>query len=294
MPNNLKNAKVGVNNSAVYAFAVDCAPVSATVSPWAENEVNWAKVNGLLDESLLGNNYKNTITRLQFCSIAVKLAEALLEREIEAAPSGTFKDTDNIYVRKAYAAGITTGTGEGMFSPNATLNRQQMATFVHRALMYVRDNSGIRYTIYDSQLGSYTDSSKIAAWAKEPMAFMNALGLVKGTTDTTLAPTANCTIEQAILVAQRSLSADQIGWYQCIQSTDRTTMGAQGDEFDKRYRFGYAGHTQVTFQCGDRLWISGARLGGEKGYGLLPTTNPYTGETCWVVAEGLKPVKDMD
>lgn len=94
---------------------------------------------------------------------------------------GTFMDAGNIYVRKAYAAGITTGTSATEFSPNAALTSQQMATFIYRAFMYVRDNSEIRYTIYDSALGNYMDHWQIADWAKEPMAFMNALGLIIGT-----------------------------------------------------------------------------------------------------------------
>ena len=62
---------------------------------------------------------------------------------------GTFMDASNIYVRKAYAAGITTGTSATEFSPNAALTSQQMATFIYRAFMYVRDNSvsAIRSTI---------------------------------------------------------------------------------------------------------------------------------------------------
>ncbi len=34
----------------------------------------------------------------------------------------------------------------------------------------------------------------------EPMTFMNGLGLISGTSDTTLSPNANCTIEQALIL----------------------------------------------------------------------------------------------
>ena len=49
-------------------------------------------------------------------------------------------------------------------------------------------NSGYSYTSYTSKLASYTDNALVQSWAKEAMAFMNALDLVKGTTATTLNP----------------------------------------------------------------------------------------------------------
>ena len=111
--------------------------VTATVSGWAQNEVNWAAQNDLIDAALLGGNYTGSISRLQFCSVAVKMAERMTGKAITPAPSGTFTDTDNEYVRKAYAAGITTGAGGGKFNPNGALTRQEMATFLYRALTYV-------------------------------------------------------------------------------------------------------------------------------------------------------------
>ena len=160
-------------------------PATTATTTHPDIEVN---ANDLLDLSLLGNDYTWGINRQQFCSVAVKLAEKLTGKEIASAPAGTFNDTDNIYVLKAYSAGITSGTGEGTFSPYTTLTREQMATFIHRALMYVKNNSKIRYTPYESQLDSFSDSWSISSWAYEPMAFMNALGLIKGKSDTAIDP----------------------------------------------------------------------------------------------------------
>ena len=217
--NNALKATVARTSNNCFAVA-SSTYVTATTSGWARNDVNAASVEGLIDKSLLGNNYTANITRLQFASVAVKMAEKMTGKAITPAPSGTFTDTDNEYVRKAYAAGITSGTGDGTtFSPNSTLDRQQMATFLYRALQYVKDNSYTDYSIYDSKLGSYSDAGQIAGWATDSMAFMNALGLVNGS-DNKLMPSASCTIEQALLVALRSLDAGELGWYQCVKSTD--------------------------------------------------------------------------
>lgn len=89
----------------------------------------------------MGNDYTRPISRLQFCSVAVKLAEKMAGKAITPAPSGTFTDTGSEYARKASAAGITQGVGGGRFNPNGTLTRQEMATFLYRALQWVKANS---------------------------------------------------------------------------------------------------------------------------------------------------------
>lgn len=215
--------------------------VWANVSGWAKNDVQDAADNGLIDKALLGDDYTYTINRQQFASIAVKMAEEMLGKAIPAAPAGTFTDTDSEYALKAYAAGITTGTSATTFDPYGALTRQQMATFLFRALQYVKQNSDTEYTVYDSKLGYYSDFPQIADWATESMAFMNALGLINGTTDTTLAPNAPCTIEQALIVAYRSLDAGYIGWYQCA----KTVKG-----------FGKYSDLATHYAYGDRIWVT--------------------------------------
>ena len=266
---------------------------TAAMSDWAKSDVNFAQDNRLLDISLLGSDYTAPITRLQFCSVAVRLAEELTGKEIAAAPAGTFTDTDNLYVRKAYAAGITSGVSATEFNPDGTLNRQQMATFLYRTLRYVEKNSDYRYTDYTSRLSSYADSDQIQSWASESMAFMNALDLIKGTTETTLAPNGNCTIEQAVAVAYRSIYAHQIGWYQV-----KETIGYENPTSTD------ASYAKVT--AGSLVWITGNRMGGgtedtmldnmngkySGSYCNYPTVSPYTGQTVYLSAMKLRPVRN--
>lgn len=215
--------------------------VWAKVSDWAKNDVQAASDAGLIDVNLLGVDYSKPVNRLQFASVAVKMAEKMAGKTITPAPAGTFTDTSNEYALKAYAAGITTGVTATTFDPLGALNRQQMATFIYRALQYVKANSDTEYTVYTPKLGQYTDFTQIAGWANEAMGFMNALGLVNGTTATTLAPNANCTVEQALIVAYRSLDAGYIGWYQCVKP-------AKG--------FGTYSDLSTHYVYGDRVWIT--------------------------------------
>ena len=278
--------------------------VTAKMSNWAQNEVQWASQNGILDTSLLGNDYTKPITRLQFASIAVKLAEVLTGSAITPAPQGTFVDTDNEYALKAYASGITSGVSATEFAPNGTLTRQQMATFIYRALMYVRDNTNIRYTTYTPALEKYSDNWAIQDWAKTSMGFMNALGLVKGVSDAAIDPDGKCTIEQAALVANRSVNADQIGWYQMPYSTEEGLLIHASEFFESRYYFAPTAHapTQTTYYNGARVWVDEPEAGCQKAsenpsyienVGVLHTTEPFTGVRAYVPSTNFRPIKDL-
>lgn len=262
----------------------------AKTSAWAQSDVNLALNDDLLDASLLGGDYTKNITRLQFCSVAVRLAEALTGKPIAPAGSGTFTDTSNPYVLKAYAAGITTGVTAATFEPGGTLTRQQMAAFLYRTLRYVEKNSDYSYTSCTSKLASFTDRGQVQSWASEPMAFMNALGLITGTSAATLSPNGKCTIEQAVIVAERSIYAHQIGWYQ-VTAEDYSS-----------FCFDPAKGTQVNaaLRPGDMVWVTGRRLGvyneftdpsDNLPYTFVPAINPYTNQVMYLSNRDLRPVR---
>lgn len=275
---------------------------TAKLSSWATDEVRWATQLQLTDKALLGNDYTKGCTREQFVSVAVKMTERMLGRELDAASTGSFSDTDNIYVRKAVKAGITNGTSPTTFSPKETITRAQMATFLYRALQYVRNNSDIRYTVYDSALSKYTDAKEIPDWAVKSMEFMNALELIKGTSDTTIAPNNTCTIEQALIVAYRSLDADEIGWYQSLNEFHKNSRGYLGGTTNKFFSIGIGGTAAFSsYTHADRYWsnkphnpanlLDGKDIWRESN--ALPVLEPYTKIQSAVPLEDFMPIKDV-
>ena len=279
---------------------------SAKTSSWAQSDVNLALNDNLLDASLLGSDYTKNITRLQFCSVAVRLAEELTGKSISPAPAGTFTDTTSAYALKAYAAGITTGVTATTFDPNGTLTRAQMAAFLYRTLRYVEKNSDYSYTSYTSKLSSYKDSAQIQGWAKESMAFMNALDLVKGTTSTTLSPNGTCTIEQAVAVAERSVYAHQIGWYQAAPVTNIYDYNDSTGEHELRAgEYTSFDGTNASLHPGDLVWVTGKLTGVSDLLATdpsasaedcvysayLPGINPYTGQSMYLRYRDLVPVR---
>lgn len=269
---------------------------TAKTSAWAQSDVNFALNDNLLDLDLLGNDYTKNISRLQFCSVVVRLAEEMTGKTITPAAANTFTDTNSPYVLKAYAAGITSGTSATTFSPDATLNRQQMATFLYRTLRYIEKNSDYKYTSYTSKLANYADNAQLESWAVESMAFMNALDLIKGTSDTTLSPNNKCTIEQAIAVAERSVYAHQIGWCQVEFSelkgdsqTDFLTLPVMGTNVGATPREG-----TIIWSLGKRLgvYMDEPEIDNNMPYTYCPVINYYTGQKQYIVARDLVPIRN--
>ena len=277
---------------------------AAKTSAWAQSDVNLALNDNLLDTALLGGDYTKPISRLQFCSVAVRLAEELTGKSI--APASTITDTTSAYALKAYAAGITTGVTATTFDPNGTLTRAQMAAFLYRTLRYVEKNSDYSYTSYTSKLSSYKDSAQIQSWAKESMAFMNALDLVKGTTSTTLSPNGTCTIEQAVAVAERSVYAHQIGWYQAAPVTNVYSYNGSTGEIEREDgEYTSFDSTNASLHPGDLVWVTGKLTGVSDLLATvsgttvedcvysayLPGINPYTGQSMYLRYRDLIPVR---
>ena len=269
---------------------------TAKTSTWAQSDVNFALNDNLLDLDLLGNDYTKNISRLQFCSVVVRLAEEMTGKTITPAAANTFTDTSSPYVLKAYAAGITSGTSATTFSPDATLNRQQMATFLYRTLRYIEKNSDYKYTSYTSKLSNYADNAQLESWAVESMAFMNALDLIKGTSDTTLSPNNKCTIEQAIAVAERSVYAHQIGWCQVDfddakgnSQTDFLTLPVMGTNVGATPREG-----TIIWSLGKRLgvYMDEPEINNNMPYTYCPVINYYTGQKQYIVARDLVPIRN--
>ena len=102
----------------------------------------------------------------------------------------------------ALANGITTGVSDHMFAPDESLTRQQLVTFLYRyAKLRGQDMTP------SADLSAYTDAGKIQPFALEAFQWAVANGIIRGTSDTTLAPEATTTRLQVSLMVYRMLSS---------------------------------------------------------------------------------------
>ena len=95
---------------------------------WFENAQNWAKEKSISD----GTNPNGTINRAQMVTM---LWRAMGQSAVGSAANFTDVPADSYYAQAvawAVENGITTGTGNGKFSPDNTCTRAQIAVFLYR------------------------------------------------------------------------------------------------------------------------------------------------------------------
>ena len=169
------------------------------VSDWAKPELEKAEAYSLIPAVLADADVSASINRSEFAALSVKLYEALSGAEIVAAIENPFTDTDDAEILKAYAAGITTGTSETTFDPEALLSREQAATMLARTYAYSVE--GAEVTTADAT--AFADDADISDWAKESVYFMSENGIINGVGDNKFAPKANSSREQSVAISVR-------------------------------------------------------------------------------------------
>ena len=149
--------------------------------------VKWAVKNGITDG--VGDNL---FAPGQPCTCA-QIVTFLWRAAGSPAPKSTMSFADvpaGSYYAKAVAwaveNGITLGTGDGTFSPNATCTRAQSVTFLYRALGTAPATANGFTDVAANAF--YTDA---VAWAVEN-------GVTNGTTDSTFSPDNGCTRAQIV------------------------------------------------------------------------------------------------
>ncbi len=244
---------------------------TAKKSVWAEDEVNRALCDNLIDEPLLGTDYTLTATRQQVASIALKLIKEMTEKDADEDKLNLFADI-----------------ADGKPDMTATVTRQEMATLIYRAMRYIEQHSKYTYTDYNSNLAAYTDSPQLKEWAKEPMAFMEALELIDPVTKTTLAPDAPCSIELALATAERATMAQHTGWAQTVSDDDKVAFITNHTRHDALSTLPKnVGPIGSTLGFNERVWVY--RTKGNNG--STEVKDKYTGQHLYFDDRYLHPVR---
>ena len=182
----MPGSKVEVN--ATFVKEVETSPFSdVSTSAYYYEAVKWAQEKGItggIGNGLFGPN--QPCTRAQ---IVTFLWRAAGSPEPKAMSSFADVSTDAYYAKAvawAVENGITTGTGDGKFSPDATCTRAQSVTFLYRAM-------GTAPTTVNGFTDVAADSfcADAVAWAVEN-------GVTNGTSASAFSPSNGCTRAQIV------------------------------------------------------------------------------------------------
>lgn len=184
-----------VEVKAVFAKEVETSPFDdVSADAYYNQAVQWAQEKGITDgisSNLFGP--KQPCTRSQ---IVTFLWRAAGSPEPKGTAAGMTDVVPGSYYAKAVAwaieNGITTGTAEGTFSPDATCTRAQAVTFLARA-----QNAKATGKTAFSDVPADSYFADAVAWAQ-------ANGVTTGTSETTFSPDNDCTRAQIVTFLYRA------------------------------------------------------------------------------------------
>lgn len=188
-------------NESKISNKVDC-------SKWAEKEIIDAIENNIVPVELQ-NNYRDKITRGDFCKLAVYTILAYENMSLEeyyaasnkvlnyTAGLKKFSDTDDKYIKFAVDIGIASGISEKQFAPDNYITRQEAAVMLNNSAQIL----GLEGKYYTSN--KFVDESYFANWAKESIYRISNIKVMSGTELNKFSPWMNYTREQAIATMNR-------------------------------------------------------------------------------------------
>lgn len=173
---------------------------------WAVAEVTKSIENNLVPTALQ-NNYKEKITRKDFCDLAISLVESISGKNIDAILSdkglsiaeSPFSDTSSKNILAAYKLSIVNGKGNGLFDPNGYITRQEAA------VMLTNTAKALGIDV-NSKEAVFADSKSIDSWAKNAVNYVSSNNVMKGT-NAGFEPKANYTRQQAYITIFRLFDA---------------------------------------------------------------------------------------
>ena len=182
-------------------FADDEPPAGFTdvETHWARQDILRAQelglVNGVTDTEFAPNR---PVTRAMFVTVLYRLDGS--PAELPEGAEFTDVDPEAWYadaVRWASGNGIVSGMGDGRFAPSGACTREQAVTLLRRYLLYLEHPADERSYL------AFADAWQIGDYARLPMQWAVAAGLVKGTAADTITPKGVMTRAQFAALAVR-------------------------------------------------------------------------------------------
>ena len=178
-------------------------------STWAKDEMTEANLRRLVPDALLDSDMSRPATRAEFAAVAVRLYEVVTG---QTAPSTDLPFADarkhplRADIEKAYALGVTLGTSQTTFDPDAMITREQMATMLCRVVKgrafpdWTPQTDG-DFPLETAAAEPYADDDRISDFAREAVYYMTGLGVMQGVGEGRFAPRSVTDQERAALYA---------------------------------------------------------------------------------------------
>lgn len=196
---------VTVNRPGFSTYAAVSKPAAAftDIASSKSAEAIQALANKLIIQGTSGATFspKSNLTRAEFTAL---LTRALGLRTDAKVTFSDVKATDwyAADVAAASKAGLILGIGNGKFAPTQKVTRQELVVILDRALKL----TGTELKSANPSFTTYTDSAKVAAYAKDSLQSLSAAGIISSDQGTSFNPVAPATRETAAAALYELLS----------------------------------------------------------------------------------------
>ena len=177
----------------------------AGVKDWAGRQIAVAAAKGIIDGREEGAFVPaGNVTRAEFAKLIVKTFGLESTTAKESFTDVNVGDWYQPYVAAAAEAGLIDGRAEGIFAPNETITRAELATIASRALTKVKSYKAVEAV--DTALAAFTDANEVNTSLKAGVAFAAEQALVVGQDAGKFNPNAATTRAEAAVVIYRLLN----------------------------------------------------------------------------------------
>lgn len=180
----------------------------AQPSDWAKGEIN-PDYPAMFTNMEVDIDYQRPITRAEFAALAFDVYGDINEGYPNIEVKKVFSDIGakrvELVVPMAAALGIVNGVSETQFNPDAPITREQICTMLARISEKLDTAYAAKLSAANTSnvLAGYIDAQYISYWAKDAVSFCVYTGTMNGVSATELAPYANVTVEQAMVLCSR-------------------------------------------------------------------------------------------
>ncbi|MEK4248059.1 S-layer homology domain-containing protein [Paenibacillus sp. FSL W7-1287] len=172
------------------------------ISGWASSSIIQANEHGILNNSPYYQDLTTPVTREEFVHYVVGMLKALNPQlNIDdyydvKSPFTDVRSTDSGIIW-AYEQGIINGTGQGKFSPDNVITREQAATLLLNVYKYLGGE------LQPAAQAAFADQGKVASWAISSVNQAAKLSIMGGVSDTLFDPKGKYSHEQTIVTLLR-------------------------------------------------------------------------------------------
>ncbi|URN92541.1 MAG: S-layer homology domain-containing protein [Candidatus Pristimantibacillus lignocellulolyticus] len=188
------------SNSSIQIDVLD--KPESPISSWAQSSLTDANKYGLLNFNPYYYDLTESVTRELFVSYVVGLLTAIdptidFTKYYDKASPFTDVYDGNYEIIWAYENNIINGTGNGKFSPYATISREQAASLLMKVYHYLDGN------LKRGKAPVFSDDAKISAWARSSVTQAAELSIMGGVSATKFDPQGKYSHEQTIVTMVR-------------------------------------------------------------------------------------------